>query len=587
MIPRECKRLAEVDFPLLAVNRAAAAENSERHGRPGNLHRWWARRPLAACRAVLMGLVLPDPCDPSCPETFKQAARKALEPVPGIGKAKDDRSLRKWLLKLIADFANWDHAANPVYLQAARDLVKIAHGTLTDAAKEKVKRQKERPSPDFCLLPSAFCLDEPPLVVDPFAGGGSIPLEALRIGCDAFASDLNPVACLILNVLLEDIPRFGPPLADEVRALGSSIVAHAKTELARYFPSDRGDDRPLAWLWARTVRCESPNCGAEIPLVRSFWLSKKDNRKRALRYRVKRQKEKGKTPEIEFEIFEPESDAEVQKRTVSRANATCPCCNVVLPAPRVRAQLAAQRGGADAIFDEHGRRVGGARLLAVATLKPGSPGRYYRLPTEHDYAAVCEAQQAVARLPEGEIPDEPTPVGGGSGAGRAFSLRKYGMDTWGDLFTARQKIALSVLCTAIAASPVEPPLSAAARRLFAMVASNTMPLGCALTTWKPDAECPANAIPRSALQTVWDFAESNPFSEASGSVLSMVGRVAHACSRIASCPFEPATTAIADACDAPLPDASVAVWFTDPPYYDAVPYADLSDFFLVWLKRSI
>lgn len=176
-IPRECKRLAEVDFPVAEVSKHSAREKSIRHGHPSTLHLWWARRPLAACRAMLMALLLPDPCDEHCPPEFKAQARRLLAPVPMVPLGPDDEGLRKALLKFIADFANWDNSANQTYLGCVRGLVRAAHG------------------------------EEPPLVVDPFAGGGSIPLEGLRIGCDAFASDLNPVACLILKTMLEDIPR--------------------------------------------------------------------------------------------------------------------------------------------------------------------------------------------------------------------------------------------------------------------------------------------------------------------------------------------------------------------------------------------
>jgi putative DNA methylase len=153
--------------------------------------------------------------------------------------------------------------------------------------------------------------EEPPLVVDPFAGGGSIPLEALRVGCEAFASDLNPVACLILKVMLEDIPRHGPELAEELRRVGAEIKQQAEKELAEFYPKDPMGPLPIAYLWARTVRCEAPNCGAEIPLVRSFWLCKKANRKRALRV------VKGDPPRVEFEIFEPKSEKDVPAGTVT------------------------------------------------------------------------------------------------------------------------------------------------------------------------------------------------------------------------------------------------------------------------------
>jgi putative DNA methylase len=367
MIPKECKRLAEVDFPIAVVSKHAAREKSIRHGHPSTLHLWWARRPLAACRAMLLGLLLPDPCDENCPQEFKIRARKALAPLPQALEPDDD-GLRRSLLRFIGDFANWDLASNPAYLDAGRELVKAAHP------------------------------DETPLVVDPFAGGGSIPLEALRLGCEAFASDLNPVACLILKVMLEDIPRHGPDLADELRRVGKEIKDKAEKELAGFYPKDTGGATPIAYLWARTVKCESPNCGAEIPLMRSFWLCKKATRKRALRHKVVRPG--SGPPHVEFEIFEPKADKEVHGGTVTRAKATCICCGTVLPPERVRAQLSEQRGGADVVFDTKGNRIGGARMLAVVTLHTGVQGRHYRLPTVRDYQAVWKAQKRLKAVLE-------------------------------------------------------------------------------------------------------------------------------------------------------------------------------------------
>jgi len=554
MIPRDCKRLAEVDFPIAAVSRHSAREKSIRHGHPSTLHLWWARRPLAACRAVLLGLLLPDPCDPHCPAEFRAKARAALKGLPNVGAMRSDEALRKALLTFIADFANWDHSTTEAYLQASRALVKAAHG------------------------------EEPPLVVDPFAGGGSIPLEALRVGCDAFASDLNPVACLILKVLLEDIPRHGAKLADELRRVGAEIKAEAEKELAQYYPPDPDGSRPIAYLWARTVRCESPNCGAEIPLARSFWLCNKPSRRRALHYTVKRPK--GRPPRVDFEIFQPKSESEVPRATVARANATCPCCNTVLPAPRVRAQLAAQRGGADTVFDEDGRRIGGALLLAVVTLNHNAAGRHYRLPTKRDYDAVFTAQKAVAKLARGAVPDEPSPVGGGSGAGRAFALRNYGMETWGDLLMGRQKLALLTMARKIRGLS-QAHRNRSAARLLALAVGKTADLGNALAPWKPDAECPVHFLARPAMGMAWDWAEAVPVSHASGSFESAYERTADGIANTHFAAKTEASSQLADAASCPLPDQTCGVWFTDPPYYDAIPYADLSDFFLVWLQRSL
>ena len=263
MIPKQCKRLAEVDFPIAAVSRHAVREKSIRHGHPSTLHLWWARRPLASSRAMLIALLLPDPCDPHCPDDFKAQARQILLDFPARPSRWDDElqsddGLRQALLSFIADFANWDNAAKPAYLATGRALVQAAHP------------------------------EETPLVVDPFAGGGSIPLEALRLGCDAFASDLNPVACFILKTMLEDIPPTRAGAGRRTAARGAEIKAQAEKELAELYPKDPDGATPIAYLWARTVRCESPNCGAEIPLMRSMWLCRKPKRKWALRPTVSR-----------------------------------------------------------------------------------------------------------------------------------------------------------------------------------------------------------------------------------------------------------------------------------------------------------
>ena len=375
---------------------------------------------------MLLGLLLPDPCDKHCLANFNMKARELLPQVVGkVGPRDED--LRHALLKFIGDFANWDLSADRTYLEVSRGLVKAAHG------------------------------EEAPLVVDPFAGGGSIPLEALRLGCEAFASDLNPVACLILKTMLEDIPRYGPELAEELRRVGAEIKQAAEKELAEFYPPDKDGGKPIAYLWARTVRCESTGCGAEIPLVRSFWLCKKENRKRAIRYKVVRPR--GDTPRVELEIFEPKNEKDIPTGTVTRAKATCPCCRTVLAPERVRAQLREQRGGADVLFDRTGERIGWARLLAVVTLRPGEQGRKYRLPTDRDYEATYKAHKrlekiARTKLPNGlnPVPDEPLPPQGTLG----FRVQLYGMLQWGDLFTARQKLALVTFAGAVHGKKREP-----------------------------------------------------------------------------------------------------------------------------------
>jgi putative DNA methylase len=291
------KRLIEVDLPIARISAHARREKSIRHGHISTLHIWWARRPLAACRAVSLAALWPDPVDLTewarqgeevlaprgakpgegvliRPGRFLSEARDRMAHWAQIGlgrasaasaarlvaiqknpKVLDDPSvLRTTLLDFIADFANWDNATEKEYLDTARSLVQAAHEALGGAPGTR------------------------PLVVDPFAGGGSIPLEALRVGADAFASDLNPVAVLLNKVVLDYIPRYGQGLADEVRKWGEWIKREAEKELAAYYPKDADGAVPIAYLWARTIRCAGPGCGAEVPLIRSLWLAKKAHR---------------------------------------------------------------------------------------------------------------------------------------------------------------------------------------------------------------------------------------------------------------------------------------------------------------------
>jgi adenine-specific DNA methylase len=491
----------------------------------------------------------------NCPADFREEAKRLLKHMPNCGATATNKELRDALLEFIGDFADWDSSAKPAYLECSRGLVKAAHG------------------------------EEPPLVVDPFAGGGSIPLEALRIGCDAFASDLNPVACLILKVLLEDIPRQGPGLPDELRRVGRQIKEQAEKELAEFYPPDPGGARPIAYLWARTVRCESPHCGAEVPLARSFWLSKNAKRRRALRLHVRRTL--GSVPTVELQIIEPTSDADVHGATVKGAKGLCPACNAVMPSERVRAQLREQRGGADVVFDMNGRRVGGARLLAVATLQGGDQGRRFRLPSDRDYHVVRQAREALGAISTklhaaklNPVPDEALPPPGTLG----FRVQPYGMTRWGDLFTARQKLFLLTIIDGVR-NTFGVSAHGATQRLVGLVVSKLTNLLNAGAPWKIDRECPVSFIAGQRLPPVWDWCEAVPLSGSSGSLASSVERVAEAVE--SSYVTHPGTARLADAAATGLPDASSCVFFTDPPYYNAVAYGDLSDFYYVWLKRLL
>ena len=546
-----------------------------------------------------MALLLPDPCDPHCPEEFRRTAISEIKIFAGhivgtkigserlvadlgaalrssdtsrkkVAEREANRRLRIWrgfadtkqwsperirsaLLQFVASGSSWWFATDDTFLTASRNLVHAAHP------------------------------DGPPLIVDTFAGGGSIPIEALRLGCDAFGSDLNPVAGLILKVMLEDIPRLGPGLAHELRRAGLEVKSKVAVELAGVYPRDPDGAVPMAYLWARTVRCESPSCGTEIPLMRSMWLSKKAKRKRALRPIVRRNA--SGSPSIEIEVFEPQAANDVPTGTVSGAKATCISCGSVLPQERVRAQIAAQRGGADVVFDQDGARIGGARMTAVVTLSPDQAGRQYRVPTDADYAAVRLAQQRVANVVDewerggklglSPVPDEPLPPIGTLG----FRVQRYGMLQWGDLFTARQKMGLVELGRAVGSmGQFARPLSLAIGKLADL--ANT------ICPWEPGAECPRNVLSNGRIKPGWDFAEGVVTSDASGGFTTCVDNLANGIESLRGI-----TTAgqseVYDAQKTSLPSECAPVWFIDPPYYDSIPFSDLSDFFLVWLKRTL
>lgn len=410
------KRLIEVDLPIKRISAHARREKSIQHGHISTLHIWWARRPLAACRAVICAALWPDPADPLCPQAFRDAAAGAITRFAhtvhgktalhatasvasfgqweGIVKAAGEglafdttdpfhlNKLRFALLDFIADFANWDNSTVPAYLETSRALTQAAHEALGGAPGTR------------------------PLVVDPFAGGGSIPLEALRVGADAFASDLNPIPVLLNKVVLEYIPRYGQKLADEVRRWGVWIKQEAEKELAEFYPRDKDGSTPIAYLWARTILSEAPGQGdipVEVPLMRSLWLAKKAGRRRALRW-VRDEKGKVRTQTVDvvyvedgqripkrvkrpvLEIFEPAKESDVEGGTVARGSATCPVTGYTTKVDRVRVQLKSRRGGA-----------ADARLFCIVTTRESEQGRFYRLPTKADQEAFDSAAVELER----------------------------------------------------------------------------------------------------------------------------------------------------------------------------------------------
>jgi adenine-specific DNA methylase len=462
--------------------------------------------------------------------------------------------IRAALLDFIADFANWDASAVPAFLEAARALTQAATDALTGRAGTR------------------------PMVFDSFAGGAAIPLEALRIGADACASDVNPVAILLNKVVLEYVPVHGHALAEQVAKWGAWIRQEAQQDLARFYPKRGDGSTPVAYLWARTVRCEGPGCGVMVPLLRSPWLANKE-RKVAIRLVPGR-------GEIAVEIVERPKVADVTPPTIRRGSATCPACGYTTPVARVRAQLRERHGGgAD------------AKLLCVVTSRAGQD-RAYALPSAQDLEAVSAAQEEVQRrgaanrVPLSLIPDEVI----SQNELRRISVPIYGMQSWGDIFTPRQSLALSTFAGLVREAR-ERIMAEVHDRAFADAICTCLGLlvdkqadrGSSLCRWDLSSAGGrvASTFGRQALGFVSDFVEPPPFGDASGDFGIAVDGFCRVLNALADAKMHAGQVLEASAQTHPLPNDAADAFITDPPYYDSVPYAYLSDYFYVWLRRSL
>lgn len=586
------KRLIEVDLPIRRISAHARREKSIRHGHISTLHIWWARRPLAACRAVICASLWPDPADPKCPDSFVREAhdqmlawssldRQRLLSEESRGRFENARKspalfdsrieLRDALLDFIADFANWDNATVREYLDASRSLTRAAHEALTGLDSGR------------------------PLVADPFAGGGSIPLEALRVGADAFASDLNPIPVLLNKVVLEYVPRYGQRLVDEVRKWSEWIAEKSVDELTEFYPKAQNGGSVNSFIWSRTILSEAPGADEypiEVPLLRSMLLLKKPNRYQALRWvrdssgRVKTEICKvkyadGRSLEVRrpmLELFQPTSVAEIDKGTSAGGAATCPVTGYTTSVESVRRQLAARRGGAS-----------DARLVCVIVSSSGSSGRQYRNPTAADsHAADQAAQKLQEQIRAGGSTGSIVPDGQLNHLRGFFNVVLYGMTTWGDLFSPRQALGLTTLVRLLKkVSPTEGDegFSVAVRTCLALAIDRCADKCASLVVWDNTRDMATHVFGRQALPMIWDFAEVNLLSDNGWTgAADWVLRVLEANVRAR---LSEGTAVSASATEHPLPDDTVDAVITDPPYYAAIPYADLSDFFYSWLKRSV
>lgn len=629
------KKLIEVALPLDAINTASAREKSIRHGHPSTLHLWWARRPLAAARAVIFAQMVDDPsayvgtlrADPKLKrkaetalkarmKLWKEAselARKAegtnlTVPEPGPQPTLDEMLAdieRQRLFRIIEDLVLWENTTNEKVLQAARDEI---GASWRRACVDNVDHPQAKELFDRKALPAFH---------DPFAGGGALPLEAQRLGLESHASDLNPVAVLINKAMIEIPPKFAgkPPvnpasrndpnlfarkwkgaqgLAEDVRYYGQWMRDEAEKRIGHLYPKvdvtaemakARPDLKPyvgrkltvIAWLWARTVKSPNPAFAkVDVPLASTFMLSTKAG------------KEAYVEPVIEdggyrftVKVGKPK-DAEAAKKgtKLSRgANFHCLMSRTPIAGDYIKAEGKAGRMG--------------ARLMAIVA--EGDRGRVYLTPTPGHEAVALNAKPEWR--PEGAFVED----------ARAFTPCIYGIREWQHLFTDRQLVALTTFAdlvqearervkrdaiTAGLANDDKPPCddgvgavaySDAVGVYLAFATSKVADRNSALNTWATLREHVANTFKRQALAMTWDFSECNSFSDSSGNFEGGISSIFNALLALG----------LSGAGTAEHADASAQVICTgkvvstDPPYYDNVPYADLSDFFYVWLRRSL
>lgn len=598
-------RLIEVAFPLKQTSLDSVHEKMCHSGHIKAIHLWPARRPLAACRAALITTLLADPgAETEHRSLLQRLAGKVV--TRSTNKRSSGRSVPTLKEETEGGILHWGREKS-CDLEFFREEIKKAFG------------------------------GRAPRVLDPFAGGGAIPLEAMRLGCEVTATDINPVAWFILKCTLEypqklagqtrPLPRFTvesqefmsaywkckrnnrkgrsgrqeatqsimlePPEADlswHVRAWGHWVLERARKDLERFYPTIDGKPT-VAYLWARTVTCK--NCRTTLPLLKTLWLCRKDNK----RYRLEIKKRSDKSG-VDFDVVaEPivggsaaqrrVHDHRVGQGTMSRSGAWCPVCGVpntvAMTVDDIRAEGMAGRLG--------------TQMTAVVV--DGPKGKEYRPPNPEEPKAAKEAAAHVEKvfkdIPFG-VPTEPTPTGGGSGAGRAFSVQNYGMTTWASLFTHRQLVALGTFVNHTRAVwetmrdedyPTE--WIEALSVYLACVINKLADYNSTLAKWQTTGDKAGNTFVRWALPMTWDFAENNVCESDSGGYAGILEWVT-----------KPVGGSILEATQAaPKPHILVKsvlglkfaegfdIIATDPPYYDAIPYGDATDFFYVWLRRTL
>lgn len=583
------KKLIEVALPLEAVNKASAREKSIRHGHPSTLHLWWARRPLAAARAVIFAQMVDDPS--SLPGLFPTEKKQQKE--------------RERLFRIIEDLVQWESTKNEEVLDRARAEIweswRRACAENADHRDAKVLFDRKR-------LPTFH---------DPFAGGGALPLEAQRLGLESHASDLNPVAVLINKAMIEIPPKFagGPPvnpearsekslvardwkgargLADDVLYYGQWMRDEAEKRIGHLYPQveitaamarERPDLRNyvgkkltvIAWIWARTVKSPNPAFSTvDVPLASTFILSVKTGKEAHVEPLIE-----GDGYRFTVKVGKAKNEAAAKNGTKARSGGGFLCLMSGTPMPFEYLRAEAKSG-----------RMGTRLMAIVAEVERG---RVYLAPTPEMEAIALSANPA--NVPETELPAKAL----------GFRVQEYGMSRWRDLFSPRQLVALTTFCDllqeacqrvrndAISAGMADDgrPLAAggsgatayaeAVSVYWAFAISKVADRGSTLTRWMPSRDSMYNTFSRQALSMSWDFVEVNAIGQQTGGFAESLRWTAEALEGTAATRSGVAYQRNV----AELDEKHAAVFSTDPPYYDNIGYADLSDFFYVWLRRSL
>ncbi len=572
--PAYRKKLIEVDLPLDEINKESAREKHIRHGHPSTLHLWWARRPLAACRVVIFASLVDDPS--SCPDEFPTEEAQKKE--------------RKRLHDLITQLVKWENV-DETKPQNIELLAEARWEIARSVARSRSEPPPDREDPGAVL---SYLGDKALPIYDPFCGGGSIPLEAQRLGLRAVGSDLNPVAVLITKALIELPPQFAnrPPvnpdadpmglavgkgkhakqlpwrgaagLADDIRYYGRKMREMAWERTGHLYPKatlpDGSQAAVIAWLWARNVPCPNPACGARMPLMTNSQVSKKRGRERWIRPVVD---QAART--VSF-VVQDNLAGVPEGGTVNRNGATCIACKGAVALKYVREQASA----------------GNMSEVMTCIVAEGDRRRVFVEPSDEQVRIAAMAHQNSSSTPSQKMPATAYLVSG----------RGYGITHWRELFTQRQLAFLATIKDLIKEIGNQMILDGTDTEYVSTV-QTYLALGLgkladsnnSFATFHLPRENVRNVFARQAIPMVWDFAEGNPFADAAGTLDLILDKIARV---VEALPVDANSGKVHQADAATTIHAnSGPVIVTDPPYYDNISYAELSDFFYVWLREPL